>query len=115
MYWALLICVILIILLAIATIIIMLKKHKTVENDSVMSITESRQKLSFSTIWIVILSIVFVLAIVCVTWQIGKLNKTLQSIDEKLSGLNNNLSGINVTMSDMDKNLDYIFQVLRNR
>jgi hypothetical protein len=115
MYWVLLICVILIIVLAIATIIIMLKKHKTTENDSIVSIAESRQKLSFRAIWIAVLSIALVLAIVCVTWQIGKLNKTLQSIDEKLSGVNNNLSGINVTMSDMDKNLDYIFQVLRNR
>jgi heme/copper-type cytochrome/quinol oxidase subunit 2 len=114
MFLAILICVALVFVLTVVAIIMTLnKRSKGAANDSETPIYESRQKLDFRMIWMAILSVVLLLTIVCVTWQIGQLNQTLKSIDGKLSVLDNNLSGTNVTLSDMDKNLDFIFQVLQ--
>jgi hypothetical protein len=66
-------------------------------------------------IFMVTLSVILLLTIICGTWQICQLNRTLKSIDVKLAGGDNTLSGINVTLNDIDKNLNSIFQIMPTR
>ena len=122
MFIAISIVVLVILILAVVAIIMTLnRRRKSVVSDFEAS-SEPKQKMDFQMIFMVTLSVVLLLTIICGTWQIWQLNKTLKSIDVKLagvdntiSGVNTSLSGINVILADIDKNLNAIFQIMPTR
>ena len=122
MYIAITIIVLVVFVLGVAAIIMALnRRRKSVGSDFDIS-GEPNRKVDFQMIFMVTLSVVLLLTIICGTWQIWQLNKTLKSIDVKLadgdntiSGVNNTLSGINVILADIDKNLNSIFQIMPTR
>ena len=122
MFIAISIVVLVILILAVVAIIMTLnRRRKSVASDFEAS-SEPNRKVDFQMILMVTLSVVLLLTIICGTWQIWQLNKTLKSIDVKLvgvdntiSGVNTSLSGINVILADIDKNLNGIFQIMPTR
>ena len=118
MYIATSIVILVVFIIAVGAIIIALSRRRRLEAPS----DEPNRKVDFQMIFMVTLSVILLLTIICGTWQIWQLNKTLKSIDVKLaggdntiSGVNNTLSGINVILVDIDKQLNGIFQIMPTR
>jgi multisubunit Na+/H+ antiporter MnhB subunit len=118
MYIATSMVILVVFIIAVVAIIIALNRRRRLEATS----DEPNRKVDFQIIFMVTLSVILLLTIICGTWQIWQLNKTLKSIDVKLadgdntiSGVNNTLSGINVILADIDKNLNSIFQIMPTR
>ena len=110
-----LVSVLLVILVAVLAIILTLKRRKKSEGSEFERSGEIRNKLDFQVIFIVMLSVILLLTIVCGTWQIWRIDKTLQSIDTNISNLNNNTSVTNVNLVNIDKDLQNLYTELYGR